>query len=165
MRQGTMILICFSTLLLACGDKDDDTGAAGGDADLARAEQLWDDIQGYDAWPQVDEWQGVVFSEDGTHGEYVQIWLSDDAFSTVEAAAGGDMPDGATIIKEAYDSEDGSDLTSVTVMQKDSAYGTTGWFWAKYEADGSVSGSLYGDASACSGCHSAGQDYVRIVTW
>jgi len=165
MRTLTTILACFAPLVISCGDKDDDTGATAVDADLERAEQLWEDVQGYSAWGQEDEWHGVTFSEDGTHGEYVQIWLNDDAFATVEAGAGGDMPDGAIIFKEAYDSEDESSLNSYTVMQKDSTYGTSGWFWAKYDTDGTVSGSTYGDVSGCSGCHSSGQDYVRVITW
>jgi len=165
MRTLMMTLICFIPLVLACGDKDDDTGAtAGGDPDRERAEQLWEDVQGYSAWDQVAEWQ---VSEDGTHGGYVKIWLNDDAFATVEAAAGGDMPDGAILFMEAYDGNIFTSDLSYTVMQKDSTYGTSGWFWAKYGKEGTVNGggSIYGDVSSCSGCHSSGQDYVRAITW
>ena len=55
MRSLMMTLVCFTPLVRACGDKDDDTGSmGGGDPDLERAEQLWEDVQGYSAWDQVE---------------------------------------------------------------------------------------------------------------
>ena len=158
MALGAMATL--ATLAAACGDKDDDTGADVGLTDDERAAAVWSDISGYESWNQLDDFTGVLVSE-SVHGSYVQIWYDDAAFEHVQGGS-GDVPDGATIVKEGY-SDEGTTLTGITVMEKDSSFGSTGWFWANFSEDGTV--NLAGDQSACSDCHSAGQDYNLTATW
>ncbi|MBM4369957.1 MAG: cytochrome P460 family protein [Deltaproteobacteria bacterium] len=136
--------------------------ALGCASDEADAEALWEEIQGYDGWAQLEAWAGVKASCDGTHGPYVQIWHDDGAATLVE----GDVaiaPDGATLVKEAYES-DASTLKSVAVMQKRDGYDADNgdWFWAMYGADGSVSQA--GSLSGCYGCHASGTDHVLYTS-
>lgn len=141
-------------LSLACS-----TGAApGGDTGDTLAE-LDAELEGYESWGQLADWEGVVPSDDGTHGSHVEIWLNDAAMDTIDAAAGDDMPDGAILAKQGYNDADGTDLGNLTVMYKTGGE----WFWASWAADGSL--NMAGDLSGCTGCHSSGQDMVRVTTW
>ena len=151
--------------LASCSDKasEDDTG---GDADAALAAELWSDMDGYASWWQDAEWTGIQPSDDGTHGDYVQIWFNTAVADTLGAAAGGDMPDGAILVKEGYDDEAGATVAGLTAMRKIAGYAPDGgdWFWAKFDpATGEVLKA--GEDDSCSGCHLAGQDYVRFQTW
>lgn len=155
--------------LVACGGKNEDSGGDAGLSaeDAALADALWVGIQGYDAWPQQSPWTGIQPSEDGTHGTHVQIWVNDTADATITAAAGGDMPDGAILVKEGYTDDAGSSLQAITVMQKvsgyDSAHGD--WFYARYTEDGTVTHAGQGAIDLCVGCHAPGQDSSRAFTW
>ncbi|RME20870.1 MAG: hypothetical protein D6798_19450 [Deltaproteobacteria bacterium] len=165
MSRLTLSTLALIPLLAACGDKGgDDTGGAV-DADLATAQDIWSEIAGYDSWNQTADWTGIQESADGTHGSHVQIWLNDLAYDTIEAGAGGDMPDGAILVKEGYSDSSGASLNAITAMKKisgfDSEHGD--WFWVNYSEDGTV--NMYGSESACYGCHESGQDYVRFTTW
>ncbi|MCB9780912.1 MAG: cytochrome P460 family protein [Alphaproteobacteria bacterium] len=168
MLAGALALSAGS--LVGCGDKDGDTGVGDDgdskdDANLATAQALWTEIDGYEGWSQTADWIGIQPSVDGTHGDYVQIWANTTAYGTITGGGGGDMPDGAVLVKEGYDDETGSTLTGITVMKKVDGFDADNgdWFWAKYQADGTI--ELYGSVSGCSGCHSSGQDYVQFETW
>lgn len=136
--------------------------ALGCASDEAEAEALWTEIQGYEGWAQLEAWAGVKASCDGTHGPYVQIWHDDGAATLVEDGEPV-APDGATVVKEAYDDDAGT-IRSVSVMQKREGYdpGNGDWFWAMYGADGSVSQA--GSLSGCYGCHEGGADYVLYTS-
>jgi hypothetical protein len=161
-----MLWVLAATGLVACGDKDgtDSGDAAGADGgvsaeDQATAEALWTEIDGFESWPQVDPWIGVVEST-SVHLDQVQIWANQSSYDTITAAAGGDMPDGAINIKAAY--RDGeSDPANYTVMKKTGG----AWFYARYSPSGDV--ELAGESAldACQGCHSGGQDEVLFATW
>ena len=152
--------------LLACGSDKSDSGSGGiiSDED-ARAIDLWGDLDGYDTWEQYADWTGVLASDDGTHGDYVSIWMNDTAAAAINAGGGGDMPEGAIIVKEGYNDDAGADMKGLTVMLKEEGWGDDGWFWAKFETDNSGDVVLAGGVSACADCHAGGQDGVLFTTW
>jgi len=144
---------------------DDAVDSGGPDAAELRAADLWPDLEGYADWAQHEDWTGVVASEDGSHGPHVSIWMNQLAADAIAAADGGAMPEGAILVKEGYSDAEGTDSNGITVMLKEADWGDDGWFWAKYKAgtDGEV--ALAGSPTACTGCHSTGQDSVRFVSW
>ncbi len=148
-----MLLMMLS---LACG-----ADSLGNSADVEAVTQLVQDEldAGYEGWDQLPGYEGVIESS-SVHGSHVQIWVNEAALGAVEAADGGDMPEGAMLVKQGYDDAEGTDLGNLTAMYKDADFG---WFWYSESPDGEVLEA--GDASACSGCHSAGQDMVLVTTW
>ncbi|MCB9746094.1 MAG: cytochrome P460 family protein [Alphaproteobacteria bacterium] len=145
--------------LFACGDKGSVDSA--GALDDALAAELWEEIQGYESWSQVDPWTGVQTSSDGTHGPYVEIWVNaahEGSYGDASAA------EGSIAVKKGHDAEDGSAPRGfITVMWKNAEAGTDdGWFWARYDDDGTL--DVAGALDMCTGCHSAGSDMRRMVT-
>jgi len=164
-------LIAALAALTACGNKGEDSGGDGGNElsaeDQAYADALWASMSGYDTWAQSGEWVGVQPSLDGTHGDYVQIWINAAGEATLTAASGGDMAEGTIIAKEGYTDEAGADLRFIAVMQKITGYDADNgdWFYAVYNADGSVVNAGQNAVGQCVACHSSGQDSVRAYTW
>jgi hypothetical protein len=180
-------------LLLACaGDEKDDTSEdtdspaedsdttepmdtdpMGMDTDMAMATDeelaadLWDMINGFDAWPQVDPWMGIQHQSDTSpHGPYVQIWLNTTANGDwTGVKAGETFSHDAILVKRLYDDADGMTVKpEIFAMWKIPGYDAANgdWFWAKYDEAG-VAGP-YGKVEMCSGCHASGMDYSRIAT-
>lgn len=137
--------------VVACGSEP---------TDEERGEALWEAIQGWEDWNQVEPWDGIRNSSDCTHGPYVQITYNDLAADNI----GSTQPDGAIIVKRGHDAPDGSaPVGFVTVMQKIEGYDPDNgdWFWLRVSDDGTLSDTELGSASFCYGCHSAGgQDYL-----
>lgn len=167
-----LISLCAGGLLLAACSGGEDTEPTSSDtdtldtsdADVQLALELEALIDGYTGWQQLEAWTGIVYSEDGTHGDYVQIWYNDVAFDTVETGGGGGMADGAILVKQGYSDEDGTQKNNLTVMWKNSEYaGSTGWFWANWSSEGVL--NAYGEPNGCVSCHASGQDYVTTATW
>ncbi len=156
-------MIWMPLVLVACGggEKGGDTGSLG--TDSAEVEELRGLIEGYDSWPQPVA--GIAASSAG-HGAFVENWLNDTANATVAAQAGGDMPDGAILIKQGYSDEAGTDKANLTVMWK-----TGGdWFWVAFKPDGSVAteGFTADMGAPCVSCHEADegqQDLVVTYDW
>jgi len=154
MRTWTLTLSAL--LLTACGESKSvedtqDSAGSGGDP-LAAA--LWDSIQGFESWPQPTEWDGVQASEDGTHGDFVQIFGDADTLTAV--TAGSDVPDGGILVKCGFESAEDTiaDNCTLTAMQKISGYDSEhgDWYWAKFDlATGET--QLSGQVSGCFGCH------------
>ena len=160
-------VFCIALGTIACTPKDGgdgslDTGSDDGGVaadDLARAEALWDEMAGFEDWPQVEPWIGIVESTD-VHLDQVQIWVNQTAYDTITAAEGGDMADGAIHIKAAY--RDGeSTPANYTVMEKQDG----AWFHVRYAPDGGVDIAGASAIGSCQGCHSGGQDEVLFVEW
>ena len=152
--------------LLACGSDNEKSGSDSVISDEdARAIDLWDELSGYETWEQHSDWTGMVLSEDGTHGDYVSIWMNDAAAAAIDSGDGGDLPEGSIIVKEGYNDEAVADMKGLTVMLKEEGWGDDGWFWAKYPTDGSGIATIAGTSSGCTGCHSTGQDSVRFTSW
>lgn len=128
-------------------------------ADREHVGDLWERMQGYESWAQIDGWDGVVFSVDGTHGAFVQIWAND-----VAAADPKNLPPGSILVKEGYDDENGDELRAITVMERRAGYDPENgdWFWARYASDGEPSHA--GQVGSCSDCHAgdATDDYAFV---
>jgi len=96
------------------------------------------------------ELAGFGCEQSPTHGgDYVRILVSDEALPAYD---GMEIPDGAVITKPQYSDAGCTTLTSITVMQKDSA-AESGWQWQTVGADGAVGDS--GQVQFCVDCHAA----------
>lgn len=147
-------------LLAACATEDKtDELQAGRDA---LAAELWGEIEGYESWDQVDPWTGYQPSADGTHGEYVQIWLNDEAVASYEDDSAAT---GSVLVKKGYADPEGADpYGNLTVMLKPedtTSVPATGWLWVSFASDGTFSKAE--DDAGCAGCHASGSDYRRMV--
>lgn len=163
MRAITTLFICSLTALGACGSGKDTADTAGADLDeetQALVDELKAASSGYDSWNQTADWTGVVATPGGVHGESVQIWWNTEAYDTIMAAAGEDMPDGAIVVKEGYSDDAGGTLNTTTYMWKNEG----DWFWMGENAAGAATSAGYG-ISECADCHASGQDSVRAETW
>jgi hypothetical protein len=156
----TSWMVGWALALTACGDKADDTGTDGlSAADRAAGEAMWEALDGFEDWPQVEGWEGIVDST-SVHLDQVQIWVNPAAADTIDAGAGDDMPDGAITVKAAY--RDGeTSPANYTAMRK--AGGA--WEYARFSPDGTVEVAGQSGLDTCQGCHAAGQDEVLFVSW
>jgi hypothetical protein len=148
LRQPIAIFAFFA--LAACA-------SLGTPADQEHVSDLWQRMQGYTSWSQLEGWEGVVVSIDGTHGDFVQVWMND-----VAAADPKNLPVGSIVVKEGYRDEAGQKLNAITVMERraagyDPEHGD--WFWGRFEKDGTPTHA--GGASLCIDCHdeAGGDDY------
>ncbi len=94
----------------------------------------------------------------GPHGGRVRTFLNPAIFDSLTA---GDPqhPAGAAAVKELYFNGDTVRAWAVMVkLQADSNSGR-GWYWYEGSGPGALEGVGIG---ICTGCHSAGRDYVRI---
>ncbi len=148
------------TALAACASKGGDTAGASLDADTqALVDELLAAAAGYDGWSQTADWTGINPTAGGAHGESVQIWWNDAAFSSYEAGAGTPLPEGAILVKEGYTDASGAELKAITYLWKNS-----GLFFLATNPDGSVMDAGY-DYAYCLGCHEGAPDGVLSVTW
>ena len=154
--KNLYLLIVFS-LFIGCGDEEEKS------QDEKTAENIWQEIQGYSEWGQSIDWTGIKASLDGTHGNFVQIWLNGKALPSFEDSSSSELPYGSICVKEGYSSSDGSTINSITVMKKiegfDSDHGD--WFWASYDSNGDINKA--GSVSSCYNCHTSGTDYIRFT--
>lgn len=154
------------------------------DDDQVTAQNLWNFLenQTYEyAWAYIP---GTAAFYEGTvpHGAVLRTFVNPIAMASIQASA-GDFAPGSIIVKENHitghltnNSEEvkvtpeilqnfEGNLESVTVMAKVIGYNPEAgdWFWAKYQADGSIQAA--GAVAGCIGCHSdvADQDYVYTV--
>jgi len=148
-RLDCFALIALTTLIipvtlasLACRNEDE-----------AGAEVLWDEIQAadYRSWARAPGFPGRTPSS-ASHGDEVDIFIND---VLVDALAGGpisEWPQGSLIVKDGH--RDGEHHIVAAMEKRDD-----GWYWAEYEADGTVEFS--GTPGICTRCHDAGDDSVR----
>lgn len=148
-----LLMLALPLFALTACDKDegvgDDTESAMSDEELAA--ELWTAVQGWEDWDSAEGWPELSISEDGTHGDFVTIKVN-----SVEAAGGGD---GSIIVKKGFDDAEGASARDgVTVMWQTDLYDSeSGWFWAKFDADGNA--SPVGNPDGCTGCHSQSESY------
>ena len=151
-------LFLLLTISLFVGCENDE----GKSEDEKTAENIWQEIQGYANWGQAVDWTGVKASLDGTHGDFVQIWLNQEALPSFEDSTSADLPYGSISVKEGYSSSDASSINTITVMKKiegfDPDHGD--WFWASFDPNGDVNKA--GSISSCYNCHASGTDYIRF---
>jgi len=116
--------------------------------------QLWNQLEtaAYTSWdsaPGFEEQQPST----GPHGDSVRIFVNDTVAAALTDPAQAAWPSGSIIVKDVYT---GDALTHIAVMQKT----TTGWYWAEYDATGSVLAQGLATPS-CQTCHDEGSDGVR----
>lgn len=153
----SLSVVSFS-FLLACGGEAD----SGEDPDVAYAEEMWEEIADYRSWEQVGKWTSKPVESPVHTGAPWVIAYYDDALVAWDGK--GEAPDGATSVKEQWDEQAGAGSDPVdlwTVMRKREGFDPDNgdWFWAWYDADGSVHSA--GRIDLCLECHqSAATDYV-----
>ena len=85
-------------LLAGCGDPPEE-----GPSDEEIADEIWQDIQGWEGWTQIAPWDGLQPSSDCTHGPYVEITFNDLA---ADNYGSDDLPDGSIVVKRGHDADD-----------------------------------------------------------
>lgn len=129
--------------------------------DQAHAQQLWEEIQGYEQWPL---FPGTEKLYEGTepHGALLTTYVNQTALDAL-SAGNLPLPEGSVIVKENYSPE--QQLMAVTLMSKkaDFAPDAGNWFWVKRLADGTIEAA--GAVEGCIGCHGAGEgnDFIRTA--
>ncbi len=143
-RDSRKFVFLALTLLAACGDNQDDSGAR----DLLSRVKAAD----YRTWDRAPGWEQRRDSS-APHSERVDIYINDRVAEVLALAEPTEAwPEGSLIVKEGWD---GSDLELTAVMEKR----TDGWFWAEYDSDGDPDYS--GHPDICIDCHKSGSDGVR----
>ena len=86
------------------------------------------------------------------HGALLTTYVNDVALSGIKQKV-GTLAHGSIIVKENYMPD--KTLGAVTVMYRVDGYNQDAgdWFWAKYNADGSI--AKEGKVAGCIGCHTA----------
>ena len=132
--------------------------------DEKTAESIWQEINGYESWPQASEWSGVMASIDGTHGSFVQIWINDVAMPSFQDSISSELPFASLLVKEGYSDNNISSINNITVMKKIEGYDPDhgDWFWASFSKNGEVNNA--GSISSCYNCHASGTDFIRFST-
>ena len=134
----------LATLLVACGDNQDDEGARDLLARVRDAE--------YRTWDRAPGWEQRRPSA-APHSDDVDIYVNDrvaEVLALQEAPRA--WPEGSIIVKDGFD---GSELEIIAVMEKR----RDGWFWAEYDSAGNPDYS--GRPDICIDCHASGSDGVR----
>ena len=155
------IILLFITLILSGCSTDELTD------DQKLANDIWDEIQGYESWNQTSDFTGIQMTNGSPHGDYVQIWINDIISDFFEDSSENNLlPNGSIIVKEGYSDENGSSLNNITIMKKIDSYdpNNNNWFWANFNEGGALAGKN-GSESSCYNCHSLGKDYVLFKTW
>lgn len=124
------------------------------------AEAVWSYLQqvDYQDWPM---WpgQGELYEGTEPHGMLLTTYLNGTAHTALTQGS-GPLPNGSIVVKENYMPD--STLAAVTVMYSSPGYDAehNDYFWAKYQADGSVEAA--GRVESCQSCHTAGErGYLR----
>ena len=134
--------------------------------DQQKANEIWDEMSGYQSWSQISDFSGVQ-SSNSVHGSYVQVWINEIAESFLsDSTSSGQLPNGSLIVKEGYSDSNGSDISKITIMKKIEGYDTSNnnWYWANYNPGGDLGGKN-GKEAFCYNCHASGQDYLLSTTW
>jgi len=133
------LLFCLATLALtACGDNSNDFTLSS-DAFFASD---WET-----SYQKLDK---LDCSQSPTHGsQWVKIYY-DDAAAPAYNGEGGELPDGAIVIKPQFSDDACETMTWITAMKKDSST-PSGWVWQRAEADGTL--SINGQNDFCINCH------------
>ncbi|WP_292467187.1 cytochrome P460 family protein [Methanolobus sp.] len=106
-------------------------------------------------------WPGkeAMMGGNGVHGDYVSIYVSNNAFSAAEVG-GGPMPYETMVVKEGFNAD--KELTGIYLMYKLEGFDSDNndWFWASYSADGTVKSE--GKVGGCINCHEGKKDVDYI---
>lgn len=104
--------------------------------------------QGWALFPGKDK----LYKGQHPHGALLTTYVNDVALNGINQRV-GTLAAGAIIVKENYMPD--KTLGAVTVMYRVDGYDPEAgdWFWAKYNADGSI--AKEGKVAGCIGCHTA----------
>lgn len=147
-------MICGLCVLAhpGCYSKKSDYGT--NPTQTTEARDFWDAIhtQSYRTWGRPPGHLQRTASN-APHGDSVDVYVNAVVMNTLTSGLHPTAwPVGSIIVKDGFV---GSTNTRVAAIEKR----TDGWFWAEYDADGTVRSS--GRPSSCTGCHASGSDYVR----
>ena len=163
-KMGIVLLTLILALALggwALADHDGGEGTTPAPLPQASGQQVWEYIatwNKYTTWPL---WpgKGKLFEGTEPHGALLTVYVSQDALGVIKDKKGF-FGEGAFVIKENYKPD--KTLAAITVMYKKKGYNPEAgdWFWAKYNADGSV--DKEGKVGGCINCHkqAEGNDWV-----
>ncbi|WMW22111.1 cytochrome P460 family protein [Methanolobus mangrovi] len=114
-----------------------------------------DAYKGWSIWPGKE----AMMEGNGVHGDYVSIYVSDNALSSAEIG-GATMPYETMVVKEGFNAD--KELTGIYLMYKSEGFNpeNNDWFWAAYSSEGDV--KTEGRASGCIGCHEGKEDVDYI---
>lgn len=174
----TFLLLALMIAFSGCtesGDEEpasEDTGmdteneTAGETADESVTEapdaaSLYASFTGDDNYMEWSIWPGTeaMMEGNGVHGDYVSIYVSDNALSAAQAKESV-MPYETIVLKEGFNADE--ELTGVYIMYKSEGYDpeNNDWFWASYAPDGAVRSE--GKVSGCISCHEGKSDVDYI---
>ena len=113
--------------------------------------------QGWSLFPGKDKF----YKGQHPHGALLTTDVNDVALGGIKQKV-GTLASGAIIVKENYMPD--KTLGAVTVMYRVDGYDSEAgdWFWAKYNADGSI--AKEGKVAGCIGCHTAAINNDWIFT-
>ncbi|MFO7894442.1 MAG: cytochrome P460 family protein [Longimicrobiales bacterium] len=108
------------------------------------------DYQDWRMWPG----KGELYEGTEPHGMLLTTYLNGTAYDGLTTGS-GELPNGSIVVKENYMPD--STLAAITVMYSAEGYDAehNDYFWAKYEADGTVEDA--GRVESCTNCHTDGE--------
>lgn len=163
-------LLVFSTVVLVQAQDE----PYGGDDDVAFAQALWKEMDGYMEWPM----RSGVYPGTSPHGDFLRVYanvVNIDGESHVAIVKDNFVGDDASV--ESVERAAKDYLVAVTVMvQRDPGYAPDhgDWYWVKYLPDGSLDTNAagvelagrvgQGESRGCIPCHANAQegDYVFL---
>ncbi len=116
------------------------------------ADELWAQIQGFDAWGHFEGKEGIRRG-DGSHGKFIQTQIND-----IAAADQDVLPPGSILVKSNYRRTGQAEPDSFVVMQRRTGYDPRhyDWFYATYSPSGKIMQA--GVTDSCVNCHRAAGD-------
>ncbi len=114
-----------------------------------------DTYKGWSIWPGKE----AMMEGNGVHGDYVSIYVSDNALSSAETG-GATMPYETMVVKEGFNAD--KELTGIYLMYKSEGFApeNNDWFWASYSPEGDVNAE--GIVGGCISCHEGKKDVDYI---
>jgi hypothetical protein len=168
MKTAFMIFILICIIgISGCADQENDSVSAGPEDGIdpqvptPDAESIFsgftvsDNYKDWSIWPG----QGPMMEGNGVHGDYITIYVSEDALPLAEQG-GMAMPYGAMVVKEGFNSD--RELTGLYLMYKIEDFDPdhNDWFWASYSPEGNVRAE--GKVGGCINCHEGKKDIDYI---
>ena len=127
------------------------------------AQRLWERITVEERYQRYPHWPGHegIRRSQAPHGSFHRIYINSILRDALPCEI-KTVPEGGIIVKENFDSE--RRLGKVSVMAKIKGYNPEAgdWFWALFQADGTVIAA--GKPKGCIECHAAVEenDYILV---
>lgn len=157
-----LLSLIILNLFIISGCKKDDTG------EIKEDEELYQELSITTGFTYYKNNDTIMHSSsESAHTYFFRVRFNETANAVLtddgKIPASETFPDGAIVVKELFDSQDG-ELQLIAVMKKSSSGNSAeGWLWAEYEPGGSVVYSTSEKGNGCTGCHSVNdRDLVRL---